>query len=102
MVKKMRDSDSQEEIREAFHALDRHGTGEIGMAELRHMLRTNLDENLTDEEIEEMFIQAQTDGDKQISCKGRSGRSTSAAICRLIQQTMFTAYRRSSGTMYIQ
>ena len=41
MARKMRDTDSEEEIREAFKILDKHGNGFISAAELRHVM-TNL------------------------------------------------------------
>ena len=54
MSKKMKESDSQEEIREAFKVFDKDGNGFIYAAELRHVM-TNLGEKLTDEEVEEMI-----------------------------------------------
>merc|ERR1711966_600076 len=54
MARKMKDSDSEEEIREAFRVFDKDGNGFISAAELRHIM-TNLGEKLTDEEVDEMI-----------------------------------------------
>ncbi|XP_009704721.1 PREDICTED: calmodulin, striated muscle, partial [Cariama cristata] len=54
---KMRDTDSEEEIREAFRVFDKDGNGYISAAELRHVM-TNLGEKLTDEEVDEMIKEA--------------------------------------------
>ena len=50
MARKMKDTDSEEEIREAFRVFDKDGNGYISAAELRHVM-TNLGEKLTDEEV---------------------------------------------------
>ena len=50
MARKMKDVDSEEELREAFKVFDRDGNGFISAAELRHVM-TNLGEKLTDEEV---------------------------------------------------
>jgi len=46
----MKDTDSEEEILEAFKVFDKDGNGFISAAELRHIM-TNLGEKLTDEEV---------------------------------------------------
>uniref|UniRef100_A0A8C5QA39 Calmodulin-like protein 3 n=1 Tax=Leptobrachium leishanense TaxID=445787 RepID=A0A8C5QA39_9ANUR len=66
MAKKMKDSDSEEEIREAFRVFDKEGNGFICAAELRHVM-TNLGEKLTDEEVDEMIREADLGGDGQIN-----------------------------------
>merc|ERR1719385_553370 len=62
MAKKMKDSDTEEELIEAFKVFDRDGNGFISAAELRHVM-TNLGEKLTDEEVDEMIREADVDGD---------------------------------------
>uniref|UniRef100_A0A674IHC4 EF-hand domain-containing protein n=1 Tax=Terrapene triunguis TaxID=2587831 RepID=A0A674IHC4_9SAUR len=62
MERKMRDTDSEEEIREAFRVFDEDGNGYITVAELRHVM-TNLGEKLTDEEVDEMIKEADADSD---------------------------------------
>lgn len=41
MARKMKDTDSEEEVREAFKVFDKDGNGFISAAELRHVM-TNL------------------------------------------------------------
>ena len=60
------DTDSEEEILEAFKVFDKDGNGFISAAELRHIM-TNLGEKLTDEEVDEMIREADIDGDGQIN-----------------------------------
>ena len=50
MARKMKDTDSEEELKEAFRVFDKDGNGFISAAELRHIM-TNLGEKLTDEEV---------------------------------------------------
>ena len=66
MARKMKDTDSEEEIVEAFKVFDKDGNGFISAAELRHVM-TNLGEKLTDEEADEMIREADVDGDGQIN-----------------------------------
>ena len=54
MARKMKDTDSEEEIREAFRVFDKDGNGFISAAELRHVM-TNLGEKLTDEEVDDVI-----------------------------------------------
>ena len=68
MARKMKDTDSEEEIREALRVFDKDGNGYISAAELSHVL-TNLGEKLTDEEVDEMIRKADIDGDRQVSYK---------------------------------
>ncbi len=70
MAKKMKDTDSEEEIREAFKVFDKDGDGFISASELRHVM-TNLGEKLTDEEVDEMIREADMDGDGKVNYEGR-------------------------------
>lgn len=62
MARKMKDTDSEEEIIEAFKVFDKDGNGFISRAELSHVM-TNLGEKLTDEEVDGMIHEADVDGD---------------------------------------
>ncbi|KAH8247873.1 hypothetical protein KR038_011317, partial [Drosophila bunnanda] len=66
MVKQMRETDTEEEMREAFKIFDRDGDGFISPAELRFVM-INLGEKVTDEEIDEMIREADFDGDGMIN-----------------------------------
>ena len=66
MAQKMKDKDIKDEIREAFRVFDKDGNGSISKAELRHVL-TNLGENLTEAEVDEMISVADIDGDGQVN-----------------------------------
>ena len=66
MARKMRDSDSEEQLKEAFRVFDKDQNGFISAVELRNVL-TNLGEKLTDDEVDEMIGEADADGDGQIN-----------------------------------
>ena len=66
MVNKMKDTDSEEEILEAFKVYDKDGNGFISKAELIHVM-ANLGEKLSDGEIDEMIREADVNGDGQIN-----------------------------------
>jgi len=54
MARKVKDTNSEEEIKEAFKIFDKEGNGFIPAAELRHVM-TNLGEKLTEKEVDEMI-----------------------------------------------
>ena len=66
IYRKMKDTDTEEELIEAFKVFDRDGNGLISAAELRHVM-TNLGEKLTDEQVDEMIREADIDGDGHIN-----------------------------------
>lgn len=66
MAKKMKDTDSEEEMREAFRVFDKDGNGFISSAELRHVM-TSLGERLSEEEVNEMIREADIDGDGTVN-----------------------------------
>ncbi|RWS02470.1 calmodulin-like protein 3 [Dinothrombium tinctorium] len=73
MSKKMKETDKEEELREAFRVFDRNGDGYISASELRHVM-TNLGEKLTDEEVEDMIKEADLDGDGLVNYEGKLDR----------------------------
>lgn len=67
--KKLNDAlsrDSEEELRVAFRVLDKDMNGFITAAEIRHVMN-KLGEKLTDEEVKEMILIGDIDGDGQMS-----------------------------------
>jgi len=79
MARKMKDTDSEEEIKEAFKVFDKNGDGKISAAELRHVMTSIgmlcflmyeliwVGEKLSDQEVDEMIKEADTDGDGEIN-----------------------------------
>ncbi|XP_031243434.1 calmodulin-like [Mastomys coucha] len=66
MARKLKDTDSEEEIREAFRVFYKDSNGYISIADLHHVM-ANLGEKLTDEEVDEMVREADIDGDGQVN-----------------------------------
>ena len=62
----MKDTDSEEELKEAFKVFDKNGNGFTSAFELRHVM-TNLGEKLTSEQVDQMIREADVDGDGQIN-----------------------------------
>ena len=62
MVKKMQESDTENEVREAYRVFDKDRDGYISASELR-MIFAALPERLSPEEIEEMLEAADDDGE---------------------------------------
>ena len=71
MLRKVKDADTEEEMREAFRVFDKDGNGYISSAELRHVM-TNLGERLSEEEVDEMIQKADVDGDGHVNYEGWS------------------------------
>lgn len=69
MAKKIQSTDSEEEIKEAFRVFDRESSGFISREELRFVM-SNINAQLTEEEIEELIDDADHDHDGQISYDG--------------------------------
>lgn len=70
IVKEMNKTDTEEEMREAFKIFDRSGNGFITAKELKHGM-VYMGERLSDEEVEEMMREADSDGDGRISFEGK-------------------------------
>ncbi|PUZ37085.1 hypothetical protein GQ55_9G089400 [Panicum hallii var. hallii] len=62
IARKMKDGDGDEELKEAFEVLDKDQNGFISPNELRTVM-INLGEKMTDQEVEQMIREADTDGD---------------------------------------
>jgi len=79
MARTMKNTDTDEELIEAFKVFDRDGNGFVCAVQLRHVM-TNLGGKLTDEEVNEMFREAGVDGDGQIF-----GEHISTAVDEVLQ-----------------
>ncbi|MCO5571742.1 hypothetical protein L7F22_038028 [Adiantum nelumboides] len=66
MARKLKDTDSEEELKEAFKVFDKDRNGFISAPELRHVM-TNLGEKLTDEEVDEMIREAGIDPEGRVN-----------------------------------
>ncbi|TVT99350.1 hypothetical protein EJB05_55283 [Eragrostis curvula] len=66
IARKMKDGDGDEELKEAFEVLDKDQNGFISPTELRTVM-VSLGEKMTDEEVEQMIKEADTDGDGQVN-----------------------------------
>ena len=60
--------------------LDNDGDGSISMSDLREVTK-HLDVDICHEELEEMFAEADKDGDGQVSFEGQSMSSFFLALC---------------------
>lgn len=61
----------QEELREAFRLYDKEGNGYIKTSDLREILRA-LDDKLTEDELDEMITEIDTDGSGTVDFDGKS------------------------------
>ena len=66
IANKATETDTEEELREAFRVFDKDGNGFITSAELKYYL-TNLGEKMTDDEVNKLIQEADIDGDGQIN-----------------------------------
>ncbi|KAF5454675.1 hypothetical protein F2P56_024322 [Juglans regia] len=66
MARKMKENEAEEELKEAFKVFDQDQDGYISPNELRHVM-INLEERLTDEEVDQMIRDADLDGDGLIN-----------------------------------
>ncbi|CAK5045218.1 unnamed protein product [Meloidogyne enterolobii] len=69
MSRKVKESESEKELREAFQVFDKDNDGFISPFELRFVMQ-NLGEDLTDFEVKEMIREADLDGDGKVNFNG--------------------------------
>ncbi|XP_061340404.1 calmodulin-like [Gastrolobium bilobum] len=62
MARKMKETEAEEELKEAFRVFDKDQDGYISLSELRSVMRT-IGEKVTDEELEQMIKEADLDSD---------------------------------------
>jgi calmodulin len=68
MSQTVKETDTEQELINAFKVFDQDGSGTISTDELRKVL-SSLGENLTDAELDEMIQLADKNGDGQIDCE---------------------------------
>ena len=66
---KIKETESEEEFREAFSMFDKDGKGFISISDLRQVIDL-IGKKMSDEELNEMIREADTDGDGLINCEG--------------------------------
>ena len=59
----------EEQVREAFHLIDRDGGGTISAVELKQVMK-NLGDNLSAAEVDDMIREIDLDGDGEIDYQG--------------------------------
>ncbi|ESO84881.1 hypothetical protein LOTGIDRAFT_204683 [Lottia gigantea] len=74
---KLKEDEDERELREAFRVLDKNKKGVIDVADLRWLLKS-LGDDLTDEEIEAMIIETDTDGSGTVDYEEFKALMTSA------------------------
>merc|ERR1712054_193571 len=67
MTQKYSDKDAKDDIIKAFGLFDDDGTGKITMKNLKRVAQ-ELGESLSDDELKEMLVLGDTDGDGEINC----------------------------------
>ena len=70
MSKKIKQSEDDRELREAFQVFDKDNDGFISAMELSYVM-TNLGENLSPKEVDEMIQEADLDGDGKVNFSGK-------------------------------
>jgi hypothetical protein len=100
MARKMKDTDSEEEIREAFKVFDRDNNGFISAAELRHVM-TSIGEKLTDDEVDEMIREADQDGDGRIDCMDPRARNLGPDANQPYRQRVRPAHDAKINVAYL-
>ena len=66
MNRRSKETDIEEEVLNAFKVFDKEGNGLISNTELRHIL-TELEDGFTEEEIDDLLLESDDDGDGFIS-----------------------------------
>ncbi|KAH9687927.1 calmodulin-like protein 11 [Citrus sinensis] len=96
MATKMKENEAQEELKEAFKVFDKDQDGYISPNELRHVMM-NLGEKLTDEELEQMILEADLDGDGQVNYEEFARMMLLAKLVYIFQRLIFTILNKNLG-----
>ena len=66
MTGKMGDKDSREDVEKVFRMFDDDNTGKISLRNIRRVAQ-ELGENIDDDELQDMLVQADRDGDNELN-----------------------------------
>ncbi len=69
ITKKMQEDEDERELREIFRVLDKEKKGEVNVNELRWILKS-LGDDLTEEDIDDMIADVDTDGSGWVDYEG--------------------------------
>lgn len=75
MTRKMKDADSEEETKYAFHTFDKYVNGYISAADLQHVM-TSMGEKLKLEEVDEIINENDVHGDIVVNYKDGNSKNT--------------------------
>ena len=67
----MQDDEDEKELKEMFRVLDKEKKGEVDVKELRWIMK-NLGDDLSEEDIDDMIADVDTDGSGWVDYDGRS------------------------------
>ena len=70
MLEKMRELDSEDEIRKCFRVFDKDGNGQINFLELKYMMDLTGSQKCTAVDIEDILKEADTNGNGQLDYEG--------------------------------
>ena len=71
LERKMQDDEDEKELKEMFRVLDKEKKGEVDVKELRWIMK-NLGDDLSEEDIDDMIADVDTDGSGWVDYDGRS------------------------------
>ena len=71
MAQRLALQDGEEEIKEAYHVFDTQNKGYISANELRFVM-TSIENGLSPQEVEELILEADEDGDGKINYEGET------------------------------
>ena len=77
LERKMQDDEDEKELKEMFRVLDKEKKGEVDVKELRWIIK-NLGDDLSEEDIDDMIADVDTDGSGWVDYDGRWRHVTSA------------------------
>ena len=86
MTNQSKNLDYADELLEAFRVFDQDGDGFISAEELKFLM-CNLGEKLTQEEVNEMIAEADTDGDGQVNYQGNNKQNMVSHVSQYLKIT---------------